>query len=524
MDPQRGTPSFESIGGPDPTFAATAEQMIVQQGDGNVQNIVMPARVARVVPRRVRFRVPRKTQSFTAREGALADLHAGWPAITVASAPAVQVLMGLPGVGKTQVAAAYLEAHSSEYDLVAWIRAVDPAADLAGLADELGLTDPEDTIEQRAQHMLTALAAWDSPWLIVLDNVESSAALTQWCPSCGSGRVLVTTRDRGLAGDFGRACPVEVFTLPESVDYLLRRSGRGPLPSSDPGADHGSDATEASALAVALGRLPLALAHAGAYCALSNGGPKFAEYQSRLQTLPAATLFASAPDAFYAKTVATTWAVSITAAGQRSRLAPDVLNMAALLDPDAIPLEFFDVLTNTHDDAVLATKALDDEVVDGGMAGRRHARDEAVAALVAYSLGDVENDHFAVHRLLQKVVQDDLVTTRDRRPAVNAAAALHAAEPGDQALPANWLQWQQTIRHLEVLTTQRDILLAESTPLAGLCNRAVGYLLYAGQTTTLSELAARTVKICALLLGPEHRDTLTARANLASSYHSAGRT
>ena len=49
-----------------------------------------------------------------------------------------QSLTGLGGVGKSQLAAAYVARHARDYDIVAWIRAEDGGiADLAELGVEL---------------------------------------------------------------------------------------------------------------------------------------------------------------------------------------------------------------------------------------------------------------------------------------------------------------------------------------------------------------------------------------------------
>ncbi|MBA2766217.1 MAG: hypothetical protein H0U33_04520 [Solirubrobacterales bacterium] len=83
-----------------------------------------------------------------------------------------------------------------------------------------------------------------------------------------------------------------------------------------------------------MGGLPLALAHAGAYCA---EGTPFAAYHQLLTDLPAPELFGTNPEVFYEQTVASTWKPSIAAAGADSSLARDVLEVAAYLAPDAIP-------------------------------------------------------------------------------------------------------------------------------------------------------------------------------------------
>ena len=73
-------------------------------------------------------------------------------------------------------------------------------------------------------------------------------------------------------------------------------------------------------MAAALGYLPLALAHAGAYCAAATGVP-FGEYLELLRDLPSQDLFDTSPEVFYQHTVAATWNTSIAAAGRRAPLA-----------------------------------------------------------------------------------------------------------------------------------------------------------------------------------------------------------
>jgi tetratricopeptide (TPR) repeat protein len=478
--------------------AVTADTVLgSQQGDHNTQNLYLPGREPRRVPRRFRFRLPRPAATFTARGQQLAELDHRWPTLG-SGAPAVQVLTGLPGVGKTQLAAAYVQAHVEDYDLVAWVRAADPLADLADLADQLRLTELEDTVEQRAERTVMALAAWDSPWLLVFDNVEDPAVLQRWCPSIGPGRVLVTARHRRLAPDFGPELHLGVFELDEATAYLLARSQHGE-----------KERAAAEAVATALGRLPLALAHAGAYCAAERG-TSFTDYLALLDALPAAELFDSAPEAFYTETVASTWATSIAATARRAPLAADVLNLAAVLDPDAIPLELFGVLVEVD--------------TPSGAAGAQHRLNRAVAELCAFSLADVTDGQLTVHRLLQKVVRDELNRAGDTRPVCQAVVAVAAAFPADVALPESWPSCRRLVAHVQAVSRQPESVLASCAEPANLMlNYAVVYLHYAGDQAVLASIAPRAVDLATALLGAEHPDTLAARDNLALSYWSAGR-
>jgi tetratricopeptide (TPR) repeat protein len=463
----------------------------------NTQVINLPGRESRWVPRRFRFRLPRPAATFTARAEELAELDRRWPALG-SRPPAVQVLTGLAGVGKTQLAAAYAEAHMADYDLIAWVRAAaDPLADLADLADQLRLTELEDTVEQRAERTVMALAAWDRPWLLVFDNVEDPEMLNRWCPATGSGRILVTARNRGLAPDFGRELYLDVFNLEEATKYLLARSRHSE-----------AERAPAAAVATALGRLPLALAHAGAYCAAERG-TSFTDYLARLHALPA-TEVERAPEVFYTKAVASTLATSIAEATRRAPLAADVLNLAAVLDSDAIPLELFNVLVPAE--------------VHGGAADAQHRLNRTVAELRTFGLVDVADGQLAVHRLLQRVVRDQLRQAGDTRPICQAVVAVAAAFPADLAVPQSWPSARRLVAHAQVLARQPVAALADcSNHAISLMNRVVLYRLHAGDHTELATVALGAVHLATELLGSEHPDTLTARANLAAAYAFDGR-
>ena len=91
------------------------------------------AEAAASMRERLRFRLPRVVAYFTGRDGLLAQLDT---ALSQRRAEVItQAISGLGGVGKTQLAAAYVAAHQDEFDITAWVRAEDGGvADLAELA------------------------------------------------------------------------------------------------------------------------------------------------------------------------------------------------------------------------------------------------------------------------------------------------------------------------------------------------------------------------------------------------------
>lgn len=437
----------------------------------------------------LRFRLPRVVAYFTGRDELLTRLDA---ALASGRAGVItQAVTGMGGVGKTQLAAAFVAARQDEFDIVAWVRAEDGGTvDLAELAVALGLPVAERTPPERAGDVLMYLAGTGRRWLLVLDDAPGPGALAE-LPNSGNGRVLVTSRHRGGYNAFGAELAVDVFDAQTAIRYLLARTGRTNL-----------GASAASSVAVALGFLPLALAHAGAYCEAGAGVP-FDEYLELLEGLPSQDLFDANPEVFYQHTVAATWNTSITAAGRHAPLARQALDMTAFLAPDAIPRSFFSVLG------------------DNSLAGRKQVA-AALAALHRYSLATVAGNQVSVHRLLQKVIRDRLAGPEQADAAAQALIAVQAAMPGDSKRPATWTQWQELVPHIATLASFEAVASVDAVRLMAILNPACLFLISVGSPLQALDLATRGVAVSAKHLGHDHPDTLAARGYLALSHHAAG--
>jgi hypothetical protein len=374
---------------------------------------------------------------------------------------------------------------------VAWIRAEDGGiADLSELAAELDLPPAQLTPPERAAGALRWLNNHDERWLLVLDNVAAPEQLGECCPRAGNGRVIVTTRHRGMA-QFAPELAVDVFGEATAVEYLLLTSGRT------------DDRDGATRLARALGFLPLALSHAGAYCA---AGTTFDDYLELLGALPAAELFDSHAEASYAQTVASTWKVSIDAAERDAPLARQVIAMASYLAPDAMPRELFDVLLG---DA-------------STVAGRKHLLD-AFNALHRLSVAEVDDAGLSVHRLLQKTIRDDPAVRADETIALRALAAVDAAFPCDHSRSQTWRQSERLLPHVLAIAAALPPSGAAGQRLVALFNRAVDYLIWADAGQRAVDTAMRASACAQRCLGPEHADTLRARSHVAVANRLAGR-
>jgi tetratricopeptide (TPR) repeat protein len=469
---------------------------IVVDGGGEATRLLLahvdavaarPDTAARNPARRVRLNVPMVASSFTGRERELEELHT-----TLAGADRAvitQAISGLGGVGKSQLAARYLQEHSHECDVVAWIRAEDGGiADLAQLAGKLGVPVEGLSPSDRAQLALNWLSECEQCWLLVLDNVESAEQLAVLCSRGGNGRVLVTSRDRSLR-QFGPVLTLDVFDEDTAAAYLTQCAGRP------------DDESSARELAEALGCLPLALSHAAAYC---QSGTSFANYRELLGELPAHELLDTSPELTYAQTTASTWKTSIEAACAIASLAGDVLEMGAHLGPDAIP------------------KLLFLELVDAHTARGRKRLSDALNALARFSLATVNDDTVSMHRLLQKVIRDDRATRDDLTPALRALTALANTFPSTAEVSLSWPLCEQLLPHAFALADVLPEPGASAPQLIELLNRASRYLHFADPGERCLSFAQRALTYAERVLGADRPEALTARQNLAIAHALGG--
>ncbi|MGI5233094.1 tetratricopeptide repeat protein [Actinoallomurus sp. CA-142502] len=344
-----------------------------------------------------------------------------------------QVVSGIGGVGKTQIAAHYARHRrdARDVDLLLWVNARSRDAIVSAYVQagrRMACVTSND-VEEAAQEFLTCLETTDRRWLIVLDDLADPGDLRRlWPPRHPAGRVLVTTRRRDsvLTGTGRQAITVGLFS-PEQATAYLAATLAAHRRDDDPEQMRG--------LAEDLGHLPLALAQAAAY--LMDRGLDCSAYRRRLrdsrltlrEVLPEDS---SLPDEQLA-TVAATWSLSIELA---DRLAPaglarPMLELAGLLDANGIPVA---VLTCPATLAYLsaqrdpAARAAADPPVRGDRDLTADDARDALRCLYRLHLVDIASgaadEIVRVHGLIQRATRDQLATDRFDRAVQAASEAL----------------------------------------------------------------------------------------------------
>lgn len=422
-----------------------------------------------------------------------------------------QVLAGLGGVGKTQIAAALAHRlwNTGQVDLLVWITATSRNAVVTGFAEAAVRVTGRD--DPNPEHGAARLLAWLSEphqrrWLIVLDDVDNPDNLTGlWPPTTLSGNTVVTTRRRDSALLAGRRhIDVNVFTLDQAVVYLRHKL-----------VDHPHRLDGAEQLAGDLGHLPLALAQATAYILDRCTYMTCAAYRRRLadQRRRLAELAPHALPDQYIATVAATWTLSIDRADLLAPIgvARPVLELAALLDANGIPATLF----TTEAAAGYCATRLEQTVDPDDVADTMHL-------LHRFSLLTIDEtaDAVRMHNLVQRAVREAAHPDHRVGLAVAAADALLSIWPqiehnAAQAQPlranANALRASTGTRLWTAGDNCHPVLFKVGASLGdvGLVDAAFAYFRQLRSTAEQQ-------------LGVDHPDTLAARGQLAHWCGEAG--
>jgi transcriptional regulator with XRE-family HTH domain len=371
----------------------------------------------------------RPVPGFTGREDLLAGVDAalwqqgGTAALTNASASAA--VKGLGGVGKSVLAREYAWRARERYHGVWWVRAETEQTlidDLIDLGSRLRPNLKEMPERGRALHLaldaIAGSATADKPWLIVYDNVEKPSAIARLTPKT-SAHILITSRWPRWQSP-AQELPVDVFQEETAVDFLL---------AERPHETHEA----ASRLAAALGYLPLALSHARAYCAETN--LSFDDYARRLPEL-----IQEAPeDAEYPASVFATFSLAIAKAAEACPEAEKLMEIAAFLAPERIPL---DIIT----DDVMSVKQ----------------REKAIAtlfkvSLIGHDISAYEAPNISIHRLVQEAMRAGL-GNQEAQDAIAITWKLLASATSADNGTYDWRYRQLLSEHIAALSHRTEFL------------------------------------------------------------------
>ncbi|SDR23658.1 FxSxx-COOH system tetratricopeptide repeat protein [Thermostaphylospora chromogena] len=441
---------------------------------------------------------------FVGRTDAMAAVE---EAFTGASGQVVigQVIQGMGGVGKSELARQYIDRHKDRYRVVWWITATNPeqiTTDLAHLAERLHPPLPQAValsmalgLDKAADWAKAWLQSHDG-WLLVLDNLEDPRHIQDLLGQLRSGHIVITTR-RQVAWPAGVThLSLDILTPQAAIELLLAVSERTPDPDEEP---------VFAAIAKELGYLPLALEQAASYIREARISP--ARYRQQLAKHPLHFYQASLEEADPQQTIARLWDAHLALIRTRNPQAELVLRVLACFAPDRIPRD----------------------IIGGAQAAEDPAMLDVLRLLASYSLITLEEQTLNMHRLLQAVItaaDDTRTQTATDEPSSPQLALSWLADAWSAAadLPPSERtgRWQMLTPHLESLIRHHPIT---DTPGKDdwIFPVATNFERSQGNYHRAKLLARHTLALMTTSRGREHFYTLIARGNLASVLGNLGR-
>ncbi len=411
-------------------------------------------------------------------------------------------LWGLPGIGKTQIAAQYAYQHRSQYQTVLWVQAENPdmlRSSFAALDTLLGLSSVSE--QQIRIDMVRQWLNKHHDWLLIADNANDLSSIEPLLPSPPSGHVIFTTWNKAVSR---LAVPLEVEELPtdDSAAFLARRAG---IASDSPGL---------KALSRELGGWPLALDQAGAYMEYHQKNPQ--DYLD-LYRRHAPKLLDQRGDVHahdHPESVVKTCALSFEKMASESPAAQALLTVCAFLHPDSIP----------EDILFTGASALGETLAP--IMANEWEREEVLAVMYRYALlrRHAAERLLTMHRLVQTVLKHSLSEAQQSLWAERASAALALTLPPEERVEfEHWPIYKRLLPCLQKSFAHQQEYSLNTASMARMLSQTAQYFYdQHAEYATAEAWVIASLSIREKLFGTEHPDTAFSLNNLARLHHTQG--
>ncbi|KAL4749727.1 P-loop containing nucleoside triphosphate hydrolase protein [Aspergillus terricola var. indicus] len=419
-------------------------------------------------------------------------------------------ITGLGGVGKTQVALelAYRMQDRDAQCSIFWIpctshEAVEQA--YMAIAQMVGIQGVKPA--EVKERIKTYFSHQEGKWLLIFDNADdiemwtegsnNTLPLKDFLPFNNQGHIIFTSRNRELALDLVSSHVVHIgeFDKKSGVEFLEKSLVCKDLLDDSPAT---------MALLEQLTFLPLAISQATAY--INKKGIPISDYLLLLEEQEADVVELLSKDfgddgryKNMQNPVAKTWLVSFCQIQKQDQLAAEYLSLLACFNPRNIPQSLLP------------------------LSGSRLEMIDALGLLSAYSFITIQpgSRFITLHRLVHLATRNWMRDKEQFSVYISKAAdRLSEIFPDNQH--TNRQLWREYLPHALFLLSEHEVRKQKEQYIDCIMN--VGRCLYSdGRYNEAEQLQVQVLETWKQVLGPEHPDTLTSMANLASTYRNQGR-
>jgi len=433
----------------------------------------------------------RRNRNFVGRNGLLNELK------NSLKQERIQAIVGLGGIGKSQIAAEYAYQNVSQYKVVWWIDAGDQHVlgnEFAKLAKRLSLVGSITTDQGL---MTKAVQRWleqHENWLLIFDDAASTESVIPWLPKQYSGDIFITSRNPNFQ-KLANILQVPVLDEEDAIHLLQLRSTQ-------------EDREGAGELAKLLGYLPLAIEQAGAY--LEETSASIMRYRDLFENR-ASALLTEGYSLEYENTVDATWELNITQVRERSLEADDILTLCAFLGAEAIPLSLLE--SDVHTACPLLSEQLGDSFI----------LNRALATLRRFSLIEVKDNNISVNRLVQTVIRGRVDKDTFGQWAEGAVKIVRRNFVFDDYDPQGWTKCAQLLPHVLASSKNAEQAGVGLKLLGPLLNETGAYLRRRAQFTEAKTILERSRILIERYFDSEHEEFAKVLNNLGCVHRDLGK-
>ncbi|WP_336049814.1 dsDNA nuclease domain-containing protein [Streptomyces sp. CA2R101] len=391
--------------------------------------------------------------TFVGREGSIQEISDRFDTDTP-QGPALTVV-GMSGVGKSEVLAQYAWSHAVKYSFIWWVRGDSwhsIISDLASLAQEIGLPSPDSEKGlQRIKHYFR-----NNRGLILIDGAPKERNIANLIPKVSATRFLISSLDQSWAT---HTPVIQLAPLADGdANSLLATILAG-------------SSGDLTALNAALGGLPLALKQAAGY--INSSGIPIELYSGMVHDRARELLSRAAPPEHLG--LAAALSITIERLRESHQSAFALLRTLSFLAPHGFPTEIFGMQITSRGGiapedetarrATLEMEQLAANEIDGltevSLAVLNDFKDhlalfDAVADLQRFSIIETQPSGVSCHALTQAVVRQSL-TGMQVQSAIEVGTALLSKVTALSPLDARyWPHYRHMMPHFETLLSHLE--------------------------------------------------------------------
>jgi tetratricopeptide (TPR) repeat protein/V8-like Glu-specific endopeptidase len=294
----------------------------------------------------------------------------------------IQILTGMSGIGKTQLAVKYSYENINRYKYVFWVRADDNVNlfnDYISIGRELSIVNSNDKSEEEAMKKVSKWFSDNNEWLLIFDNCEEYNQIYNFIPNNKQGHIIITSKNPNW-NKIREPIKVDLFNEKEAHKFLLTRTGI-------------IEEEYADELSQILGYLPLALNQAAAY--IEENNISFKDYIELYNKYNLRMFEKNYDEKEYEYTIKYVWKISLSKIEGISGISIELIKFLSIFFNNKIPnwiiKKNIDKLINVFSEELDILKY-----------------NEAISILKKYALIDVNEKYCSIHCLIQTVIQNEL--------------------------------------------------------------------------------------------------------------------